>query len=99
MRKAFTVPELLLSISISALVFAIAVTLIHIGRKQSVAQTQSPRFTVTRTLIDGGHGSAFVITLRDSSTGKEYIGIPDTTLVEVPRSATSSILCEAPITK
>jgi hypothetical protein len=101
MRKAFTLMELLIFISIIASVFAIAVPLIHISQKQKSVQTHPLplRFTVTRTHIDGGYGSAFVLTLRDSSTGKEYIGIPDVTLVEVPRSATGSIMCEAPITK
>jgi hypothetical protein len=101
MRNAFTLVELLIFISIIALVYAISVPLIHISQKQKSVQThpQPQRFTVTRTHIDGGYGSAFVLTLRDSSTGKEYLGIPDVTLVEVPRSATGGVLCEEPITK
>jgi prepilin-type N-terminal cleavage/methylation domain-containing protein len=101
MRNAFTVIELLVVIFILAIITVILVPTIRAIKKQSAAQTQLQlqRFTVTRTLIDGGYGSAFVITLRDASTGKEYIGIPDVTLVEVTRSATGGVLCEAPITK
>jgi prepilin-type N-terminal cleavage/methylation domain-containing protein len=101
MRKAFTLIELLVVIFILAILTAIIVPTIRAIKKQSAAQThpQPQRFTVTRTLINGGYGSSFVITLRDASTGKEYIGIPDVTLVEVPRSATGGVLCEAPITK
>jgi hypothetical protein len=101
MRNAFTLVELLIFISIIALVFAMAVPLIYISQKQKAAQTQPQpqRFTVTRTPIFGPHGPTSIITLRDASTGKEYIGIPDVPLVEVPRSATGGVLCEAPITE
>ena len=101
MRKAFTLVDLLIFISIIALVYAISVTLIHISQKQKSVQTHPLplRFTVTRIHIDGGYGSSFILILRDASTGKEYIGIPDVTLVEVPRSATGGVLCEAPIIK
>ncbi len=97
--------ELLIVVCTIAIISSLLIPVIAAAKKQAVkqrateAQKTPPRFTVTRTLINGEYGSAFVLTLRDASTGKEYIGIPDVTLVEVPRSATGGILCEAPITK
>ena len=99
MRNAFTLLEILVVIFILATLALILVSARTTVQKSVQTQPQPQRFTVTRTLINGGYGSSFVITLRDASTGKEYIGIPDVTLVEVPRSATGGVLCEAPITK
>jgi len=99
MRNAFTLIEILVVIFILATLALILVTTRTKVQKSVQTHPLPLRFTVTRTLLDGGYGSAFVLTLRDSSTGKEYIGIPDVTLVEVPRSATGGVLCEAPITK
>lgn len=98
-QKAFTIMELLIVISILAILTAILIPTIRAIKKQH--ETQNPpkaqqRFTGQLQRLEGG---VYILTLKDTLTGKEYIGVDNTPLMEVTRSATSPVVCEAPLSK
>lgn len=96
MRKAFTVTELIITVCITAVLIAILIPTIHAIKKQPEAQNPpkaQQRFTGYQQRIDT---CVYVLVVKDSLTGKEYIGVDNIPLVEVTRSATSPIVCEAP---